>query len=444
MQRGPSSSLVFHNQVPKPNKHTSPGRGSLHAHSEWSSAIVRTFKGKPLGEHSKRSEKPRRLDRRWERHPVNVIKVVPENCRVLHTLSTWLPAIRSQIRDERLRVDWAVNLYGVAAALIHHIDVASRTTMPGWDFLMDRAKVSRSTLKKALAWLRAHGFLATVASGRKGIYAQKGSDGHELYPSKTGERTNERAVYVLCEPLSPEALASEEQLAADVAALVESTGKQFDVDTTRPPIPTSVGTNPPHARESQCEKPKAENDGASHRLKTFYGALSERVQASCGDRRQPLWNPKATTNAGTKRGTRANELVAALTLRNDNFALRPLSGRHLAYLFRPFFEADWLIGDIKHALDTKPDGTKHRHDGLDGARNVADLIAYRLSFWMENGVVTYSYSQRYMKRSRPALERARAYTRMMEQRQKEVTKPKVSGLSAVAQEALKQIRSLFR
>jgi cell division septum initiation protein DivIVA len=331
----------------------------------------------------------------------------------------------------------------VAAALIHHIDVASRTTTPGWDFLMERAKVGRSTLKKALAWLRAHGFLATVASGRKGIYAQKGSDGHELWPSKTGERTNERAVYVLCEPLSPEALASEEQHAADVAALVASTAEQFDVDITRPPIPTSVGTNPPHARESQCEKPKAENDGATHRLKSFYEARSARVQALGEDRIAPLWPAKATTNAGSKRATRANELVAALTLRNDNFALRPLSGKHLAYLFRPFFEADWLIGDIKHAFDTKPDGTKHRHDGFDGARNVADLIAYRLSFWMENGVVTYSYSQRYMKRSQDARQRAIEYARMMEQRQKEVTKPKVSVLSDVAREALRRMRELF-
>jgi hypothetical protein len=283
-----------------------------------------------------------------------------------------------------------------------------------------------------------------VAEGRQGKYAQKNADGHELYPSKNGERTNERAVYVLCEPLGPEALElmaeAEAQHAADVDWLVATQGEKLSVDISCLPIPTSVGTNPPHARERECDKDKDRNDGAPHRLKAYFQALSERVQDLGGNRRAPLWPGNATTDAMTKRGTRANQLLAALTMRDRSFALRQISAKHLAYLCRPWFEAGYTVNDLMHALDHLPNGQRHRHDGADGVGNVAGWVAYRLGFWRCNGQVVYSPYQRRSKAAEVA--RARALSVAAQHRAPKKTEAK--GLSPVAMSAISQIRALFK
>jgi hypothetical protein len=89
-----------------------------------------------------------------------------------------------------------------------------------------------------------------------------------------------------------------------------------------------------------------------------------------------------------------------------SFALRAISAKHLAYVCRPWFEAGYTVNDILHAIDKLPDGTSHRHDGLDGAKDLAKLLRHRLSHWTENGTVVYSPYQRQAMRSRDAVARA--------------------------------------
>ena len=369
---------------------------------------------------------------------------VPDGARRCVTLSHWLPLITSALRDERTRVDRAVNFIKICHGMLNGVDPTSRTAMPGHEFLMAYANVSRTTVKNCLRWLKARGFLGVVAEGRQGKYAQKNADGHELYPSKTGERTNERAVYVLCEPLGQEALElmaeAEAQHAKDLDWLVAVDSEKLAVDISCLPIPTSVGTNPPHAREKECEQDKDENDGAPRRLKSFFEARSARFQDLRGNRPAPLWPGRATTDAKTKRGTRANQLLAALTIQDRSFALRQISAKHLAYVCRPFFEAGWTVNDILEAIDHRPDGSRHRHDGADGVGNVAGWLAHRLGFWKCNGVVTYSPYQRREKRAEVArsraIEAARAY--------RAPVKPQVSGMSEVARRTLSEIRAMFK
>jgi hypothetical protein len=100
-----------------------------------------------------------------------------------------------------------------------------------------------------------------------------------------------------------------------------------------------------------------------------------------------------------------------------SFALRAISGKHLAYVCRPWFEAGYAVNDILHAIDKRPDGSSHRHDGLDGAKDLAKLLRHRLGFWTENGTVMYSPYQRQAMRSQDARARAMEVARAAKARE---------------------------
>ena len=75
--------------------------------------------------------------------------------------------------------------------LLRYTDHDSMTVRITWDTIASKARVSRATVGNALKFLRTHGILGIVASGRSAQYAAKAGQ----------PATNEAPVYVICRPI---------------------------------------------------------------------------------------------------------------------------------------------------------------------------------------------------------------------------------------------------
>ena len=102
-------------------------------------------------------------------------------------------------------------------------------------------------------------------------------------------------------------------------------------------------------------------------------------------RKEPFWDPNATTNARTKRGRREAERLASLELQFRSFPLQRISTPHVAAICRPFFLAGWTIKDILHAIDWRPNtDAMYHHDGAHGVDNTGAWLKFRLSKWVRH------------------------------------------------------------
>lgn len=119
-----------------------------------------------------------------------------------------------------------------------------------------------------------------------------------------------------------------------------------------------------------------------------------------GSRREPLW--PATRSPRTKR----DRLMAAQELLSTTFraarTARGATAAAVASALRPFFAAGWTLGDVRHAVDTRPDGRAWTFE--QGVRHLAGWLRSRLSAWLDAaGGILPSRSQR----ARAAARRAR-------------------------------------
>lgn len=357
-----------------------------------------------LGEHSKRTEAPRRLNRLMERDEENVLRAVPEGSCALTTDFDWLEAIRHHPKLAWRRTDFRRNLLAVAELLLHGFDFNSHTVTPGNAYLLAMAGIGSGTLGRIKRWLIRHGFLAIVAGGRSAIYTPKNCIGASNL-HKDGEREErmaDRAVYVLCRP------ATEEEL----ARFGEEEVRRMDFKCKLDPILTMFGSavdingNPNPSKGKTA--PKGIKAWASPTLKAYFEATTKWVAEMTAARTDLQWPLDRATNAQDEATRSFNELQAARTVQWHSPPLRKLRSRHIARILAPFFRADYTPSDILHALDTKPDGTQHRHDGFDGALNLPALLQGRLNHWRVNGQPVYSRSQRAAQRSRDAKAQAEA------------------------------------
>lgn len=357
-----------------------------------------------LGEHSKRTEAPRRLNRLVERDEENVLRAVPEGSCALTTDFDWLEAIRHHPKLAWRRTDFRRNLLSVAELLLQGFDFNSHTVTPGNAYLLAMAGIGQGTLGRIKRWLIRYGFLAVVAGGRSAIYTPKNCMGASNL-HKDGEREErmaDRAVYVLCRP------ATEEEL----ARFGEEEVQRMDFKCKLDPILTMFGLavdingNPNPSKGKTA--PKGIKAWASPTLKAYFQATTKWVAEMTAARTDLQWPLDRTTNAQDEATRSFNELQAARTVQWHSPPLRKLRSRHLARILAPFFRADYTPSDILHALDTKPDGTEHRHDGFDGALNLPALLQGRLNHWRVNGQPVYSRSQRAIQRSRAAKAQAEA------------------------------------
>lgn len=291
----------------------------------------------------------------------------------------------------------------VAELLLERCDFASYTVTPGRDWLLAMAGVGKSTLDRAMRWLRQNGFLGMVANGRQAKWTPRSSDAHARWGNGF-DAVADRAVYVMCQPLSDE---DRQKAYEDSVARADNKGKLARVFSR---FSMAVDLNGEPNRNARKSAPKGIREWASPTLKGYFEAAA-RVTAKMEAARTDLsWPRHKTTSANDEAEARFNELQAARTVRLHTPAVSGMSDRHLTAVLRPFFKAGWTPADILEALDYKLDGSRWRNDAAYGVRNVAAWLQSRLSNHRVNGLVTYSPGQRREIASRPARERAIAYS----------------------------------
>lgn len=75
-----------------------------------------------------------------------------------------------------------------------------------------------------------------------------------------------------------------------------------------------------------------------------------------------------------------------------------MSTRAVRSAVREWFAAGWSAADIEHALDHRPDGTRHRH--TEDVRSPAAWLAWRLGLWRSaDGSVLPPHSAELAKRA---------------------------------------------
>ena len=135
---------------------------------------------------------------------------VPPGYRPASNLAHWVGAVTDAAREAFIPAA-AARRVELAWLLARHTDWRTCTTRCGWALLADRGCVSRRTVARFLAWLRAEHLLAVVSTGRTATLTRpmalttppvaggsgRGGGGGGREP----DSVNEAAVYVLLEAL---------------------------------------------------------------------------------------------------------------------------------------------------------------------------------------------------------------------------------------------------
>lgn len=338
--------------------------------------------------------RPSRAQETSRRH---VAAAIPQGSVRAASQVAFVDAVRAHPAFARLRRDAFRNVLAVAEHLALWAEWDTCTSRPTWDVLATRAGVTRRTVARVVARLRAAGLIGVVATGQSAHTATTRAD-------QTG---NLAAVYVLCVPGPVE--------------LVHQ--------SVTPPTQGSVSeTHPPHARAREANTPADPLRGPTHAA-TRSGPSPELVpdspvrltnhdpsptdgQDKPGRRLGPVKGPlsfvpgdgpdreraaEGPEHARTRRAQRAARLVVAKVLRERAWPLRALSVEDLAHVIADFVAAGWSAADLHQALDSLPDGRPHGHDGVPSSEphRLRGWLTWRLSHWRgDDGAPLRSRSQR--------------------------------------------------
>lgn len=188
--------------------------------------------------------------------------------------------------------------------LASHASWDDHSTRPTWPVLQNRSGLSRRSVARWLAWLRAEGLLGVAESGSTPA----------LRPmALAGLEGNRAALYVLTVPHQ-----------APVAG--------------RPPESPSESGTPPRDLSSG-EDPDAGARGT--------GPLRGTGLPPAADR-WPMTRPATS---------RRERLKLVQRLQNEIPLLRRLSDRQLRSLLRPWLRAGWTATDVRHGIDHDPAGS---------------------------------------------------------------------------------------
>jgi len=133
--------------------------------------------------------------------PLRIARAIPPGHRRAAQAHRWLARVRETALAE-FRLDAAERRIALAVVAARQLDVATGTYAGGWDRLAHLTGVSRSTVARFLAWLRARSLLGVVSTGRRlDTTTPLALVGDVRGPD--GEVVNEAAVYVPCEPDTP-------------------------------------------------------------------------------------------------------------------------------------------------------------------------------------------------------------------------------------------------
>lgn len=213
--------------------------------------------------------------------------------------------------------------------LVSHASWDDHSTRPTWPVLQDRSGLSRRSVARWLAWLRAEGLLGVAESGSTPA----------LRPmALAGLEGNRAALYVLTVPHQ-----------APVAG--------------RPPESPSESGTPPRDLSSG-EDPDAGARGT-------------------GPLRGPGLPPAAGRWPMTRPATsRRERLELVQRLQNEIPLLRRLSDRQLRSLLRPWLRAGWTATDVRYGID---------HDAAGGLRtwttavhSPSGWLLSRLAAWRDD------------------------------------------------------------
>lgn len=293
----------------------------------------------------------RRANRGQETSDWFVQRAIPEGMQRPDHTHEVLEAFKAHPDYAVIRSDRRTALARCLDALIATADFSTMTTRPSWAKLAQILGVTRRSVARYLQQLRTMGLLGVVASGRSAEFAAKGPD---------GQRINEVAVYVLCVPKKPR------KIKAFFGRLLGINPKGVDRCVTPPSEAGYYLSN------------KEVNPRTRARKRTSKSKEQKRLGYSIAQVRwNKHWVPKS----------RRQQLTAAWRLKTIlPHVLGEMSDQDIASCLRPFFEAEWSVADIHHALDWRPDGTVWPHSGAPDTKaphRIRGWLKYRLQAWQD-------------------------------------------------------------
>jgi hypothetical protein len=252
--------------------------------------------------------------------------------------AAFLRAIDEHPDTTVLRADGRKHLAAVAWVLASTASWTDLTARPTWPVLQARTGLSRASVARWLAWLRARGLLGIVETGTTPRFSPM---------ALTADAANRAALYLLCTPQT--AVAEPHDL----------------VSVHENETPTHLGLDfeeNPYARASEPIQS---------------GSLREQKPRSYAKGR-PAWS-----RTGTAR-TKAQRVALASRLQTEAPALRVLSTPALGHLLRPWIarpELGWTVAWLLYALDHTPDGSPRTF--TTPVRVPAGWLRFRLSAWTD-------------------------------------------------------------
>jgi len=214
--------------------------------------------------------------------------------------------------------------------LASHASWDDHSTRPTWPVLQDRSGLSRRSVARWLAWLRAEGLLGVAESGSTPA----------LRPmALAGLEGNRAALYVLTVPHQE----------APVAG--------------RPPESQSRSGTPPKDL-SFGEDPDAGARGT--------GPLRRPGLPLAADRWPMTWTA----------ASRREQLKLVQRLQSEIPLLRRLSDRQLRSLLRPWLRAGWSAADVRHGIDHDPAGSLRTW--TTAVRSPGGWLLSRLAAWRDD------------------------------------------------------------
>lgn len=274
-------------------------------------------------------------------HMVAVICAVPVGSRRVRDQAEAFRVLDDHPALIELRADRLARTRAIWRALVLRAEWHTMTYCGTWDVLAAEAGVSRSTVARAVRWLRGAGLLGVVHTGAS--VAAIGGD------------TNRAPTYVLCVPA--------------VCDVSPARGPVDEIDT------------PPRS-------------GRSVRIQNARGNVDQDPAPLRGlDNPAPTTRRPPETIMSVQPVTRRARLDAADALRWHSLALRGMSARMLRHVLRDVFAAGWSPRDVLYALDHRPDGRPWTY--TTSPRVAAAWARHRLAAWRDPaGDVLPSRSQR--------------------------------------------------
>ncbi|WP_434923254.1 hypothetical protein ACR9WD_16560 (plasmid) [Glutamicibacter sp. PAEs-4] len=347
----------------------------------------------------------KRVSRAQETSPRAIAWAIPHGSKKIdHTAQAWR-ATRSL--DELLcrRADCKRNILAVLWVLLRYTDHESMTVRITWDTIATKARVSRATVGNALRFLRTHGILGIVASGRSAQYAAKAGQ----------PATNEAPVYVITRPIG---LGLRPQDAEDTTTTrpTHQTSNRTACGNNLEPLPVGGLTTYEVSSYTRTREKNTHNEPLRGTEKPFGHGSAVRTHHS-DDRPVELW-PAHRTISSRGQGLSA---AAEILRRMPDFAR--FSKKNVLNMFKPFFSNGWTITDIQHALEWRttpglhgkeawgalPQHNRETQSYIDYCRILRAAILHRMNQWRTpTGEIMLSRSQQAAAASSHARAAARA------------------------------------